>query len=154
MTRQEGEDFLYREARLLDERRFEEWLALFTDDARYWIPPTEHTDALREASLVYDDRETLFDRVERLRSPTAHSQAPPSRTRHFITNVEVEDGDDHMVTLYSNLIIYEARLGQERSFAGRCEHHLHFADDRWSIRLKKVVFVSGDFPHFNLTFLI
>jgi len=154
MTRQEAEDFLYREARLLDERRFEEWLALFTDDARYWIPPSEHTDALREASLVYDDRETLFDRVERLRSPAAHAQAPPSRTRHFITNVEVEDGDDHLVTVYSNLIIYEARLGQERSLAARCEHHLHFADDRWSIRLKKVVFVSGDFPHYNLTFLI
>jgi 3-phenylpropionate/cinnamic acid dioxygenase small subunit len=154
MTRTEAEDFLYREARLLDDRRFEEWLTLFADDARYWMPPTEETDPLHETSIVYDDHATLTDRVERLRSPAAHSQAPPSRTRHFITNVEVEAADDETVTVYSNLIVYEARVGQERSYAASCQHRLRLQDGAWLITLKKVVLVNGDSPLYNLTFLI
>jgi 3-phenylpropionate/cinnamic acid dioxygenase small subunit len=154
MTRAEAEDFLYREARLLDERRFEDWLALFDDEAHYWLPRHEHDDPRRDAALAYDDRRTLGDRVERLRSPAAHAQAPPSRTRHLVTNVEVEDAPDTGVRLRSNFAVYELRTGGERTFAGHAEHYLRRTEDGWRIHLKKVVLVNADQPLYNLTFLL
>ena len=97
------EQFLYREVRLLSERRYEEWLELFTDDARYWMPARGtidvQPDALSdEGEMAYfdDDKEFLAVRIERLHSSLAHAEQPPSRLRYFISNVEVAalDGGD------------------------------------------------------------
>src|SRR5215469_14369458 len=92
LSRSEAEDILYREARLLDDRCYREWLELFGEDARYWIPCNgEGTDPEREITLVYDDLPRLRDRVERLASGVAHAQTPPSRTKRLISNVEVDN---------------------------------------------------------------
>src|SRR5262245_7246225 len=86
------EQFLVHEARLLDEARFDEWLALFTADAWYWVPSQPNQDNPRDTvSLIYDDRRLLETRVRRLASPRIYSQEPPSRTSRMIGNVTLED---------------------------------------------------------------
>src|SRR5438067_13788246 len=110
----EVEQFLYREARLLDERRFHEWLALFTDDVHYWmgaranryprnskaisiLSPNRYVEDDRtredELSILDETKETLAGRVARLETGMAWAEDPPSRTRHVISNIEVAEGD-------------------------------------------------------------
>lgn len=151
----EIEQFLYHEAALLDARNYEEWLALFTEDATYWMPAgTDDADPERETSLVYDDRRALGDRVGRLLHPSAHSQNPPSRTRHLITNVCIEELDNSKVCSYSNFIIIESRLGQQRTFGGHYEHQLRRGSDGWRIASKKVCLVNNDGAlYYNLAFM-
>ena len=77
--------FVYREARLLDEKRFDEWYELFTEDGFYWVPlAPEQVDPLDHTSLAYEDRLLLKLRIERLKSPRAYSQQPPSRCHHLL----------------------------------------------------------------------
>src|SRR4029077_1824519 len=94
------EQFLLHEARLLDEGRFGEWLALFTPDARYWVPSEpDQKSPLDTVSLIYDDRRLLETRVRRLASPRIYSQEPRSRTSRVVTNVTIEDVTDPVATL-------------------------------------------------------
>ena len=89
------EAFLVHEARLLDDGRFEEWLALFTTDAWYWVPAQPHQANPRDTvSLIYDDRRLLETRVRRLASPRIYSQEPRSRTTRIIANVTIEEQSD------------------------------------------------------------
>src|SRR5271170_7268675 len=82
------ERFLVHEARMLDEARYDEWLALFTEDAWYWVPSEPHQQNPRDTvSLIYDDRRLLETRVRRLMSANAHAQEPPSRTSRIVANV-------------------------------------------------------------------
>jgi 3-phenylpropionate/cinnamic acid dioxygenase small subunit len=154
MKRSEAEDFLTREARLLDERKFEDWLELFDDSARYWVPTKDETDPGLHTSLVFDDRSTLEDRVSRLQDSAAHAQSPPSTTRHFITNVEVEELGNGETKIYSNFLVYEIRMKRERLCAGWCEHRLRQYDNRWLITEKKVCLINSDQAIYNLTFLL
>src|SRR5262249_39440535 len=89
------EEFLIHEARLLDERRFREWMELFADDGTYWVPAApDQASPFDRASLFYDDRELMKTRVERLEHPRIHVQTPPSRTAHLGGNVRVEQADE------------------------------------------------------------
>src|SRR5437764_3464317 len=132
----EIEQFLYREARLLDSRRFHEWLELFTEDVRYWmtarsnryprsskaitiLDPARYVkdDLTREDELALLDetKETLAARVARLDTGMAWAEDPPSRTRHLITNIEVEAGDMHPeLKAYSNFLVYRSRGEREQ----------------------------------------
>src|SRR5713226_5350313 len=86
------EEFLVQEARLLDEARFDEWLALFTEDAWYWVPTEpDQANPFDTVSLIYDDRRLLETRVRRLASPRIYSQEPRSRTSRMVGNVTIED---------------------------------------------------------------
>jgi 3-phenylpropionate/cinnamic acid dioxygenase small subunit len=132
------EQFLYREARLLDERRFDEWLGLFTDDIRYWmagrtnrypkrskaiaiLDPERYIEddvlAEDELAILDEDRATLAARIARLDTGMAWAEDPPSRTRHLIVNVEVEPGgaDDELVA-HSNFLVYRSRGEREEDF--------------------------------------
>ena len=85
------DDFLVHEARLLDDARFDEWLALFTDKATYWVPSEpDQSSPLDVVSLMYDDRRLLETRVRRLASPRIYSQEPRSRTSRVVSNVSIE----------------------------------------------------------------
>ena len=154
LTRQEAEDYLYAEARLLDDRRFDEWLALFTDDAYYWIPSKDDSDPRRETQIVYESRKRLKERVWRVQQTKAYAQSPPSKTRHIVSNVEVDNGADGEARVQCNIVVHEARLDQERSVAGHCEYDLKREDGAWRICMKKVWLLSREFPLYNLTFLI
>jgi 3-phenylpropionate/cinnamic acid dioxygenase small subunit len=162
LTRQEAEDFLYHEACLLDERRLEEWLELFTEDGIYWIPIDEASDPEQEPSILYDDSLTRAQRVHQLLHQSHYTQMPPSRTVHFISNVRVDGGGDGGETMIRcNVLAFELRpgdqrqlgLGAQRPVAGQCEYRLRHKD-RWQISLKKVVLIDRDLPLENFTFIL
>ncbi len=155
MSIQEAADILYKEARLLDEKRFDEWLALFTDDARYWVPCNrDDGDPNREISIIYDDRQTMRDRVSRLQSGVAHAQSPFSKTRRLITNIDVEKAGDGEAIVFSNFVIYELRRSKQNAFAGHYEHHLRQENDGWKIGFKKAALINNDEVIDSLTFLV
>lgn len=162
LTRQDAEDVLNRESRLLDERRFEEWLELFTADGIYWLPMVDGSDPRREPSLLYDDARLREQRVHRLLHEPNYAQLPPSRTIHYVSNIDVEDaGAAGDARVRCNLLVVELRpgprrqlgLGKQNTFAARCEYHLRAADG-WKIALKKVLLIDSDQPVPPLTFLI
>lgn len=155
VTRQQVEEFLYREARLLDDGRFQEWLELFDDEAVYWVP-YKHQDAdpRRDVSIIYDDRARMGERVQRLLSGNAHSQDPPSVTRRIVGNVEIESEEDGRITVSSNFIIAEFRHDQQNVYAGRYEHEIDTSGAQWRIRRKKVELVNSTQPQGNLSFML
>jgi 3-phenylpropionate/cinnamic acid dioxygenase small subunit len=146
--------FLFHEAELLDGRRFEEWLALYTDDAIYWIPQGEETDHTHHVSIAYDDRRRLHERVVRLASGFAFSQDPPSRTCHVVGNVRVVGEVDGDLDVRSNLMLAEMRRGAQRVYAGDVSHRLVPTGESFMVRAKTVRLINSDIPLSNLTFLI
>jgi biphenyl 2,3-dioxygenase beta subunit len=115
----EVEEFLYREASLLDERRLDEWLALTTDDIHYWMPIRRTTTAkeidnefTKPGGMAFfdDDKNTLGLRVQRLQVGRAWAEDPPSRTRHVVTNVRILGVDGNDITAASNFMLYRTRL--------------------------------------------
>ena len=156
VARADVEALLYREARLLDENRLEEWLSLFTDDAVYWVPAGgDAPDPTRHVSLVYDDRQRLGLRVDRLQGSHAYAQDPPSRICRIVTNVEVEESATGAgeVDVHSVLTIVEVRAGKQRLYAARCRHHLR-DQDGLKIARKEVRLVNRDDVFDNLTLLL
>ena len=137
------EAFVLREARLLDEQRYAEWLELFAADAIYWIPTRPNQASPHEAlSIIYEPRALLAVRVERLSRKEMHVQSPPSRTVHHVSAVEV-DGDQ----VRSALIVAEWRAGEARWFAGRVTHRLRKEASGLRIALKRVDLIDGEAPH-------
>lgn len=146
---QAAEQFLYREARLLDDRRFAEWLELFSDDVRYWMPVrggrsgrAPATEFAKENELAFFDetKETLRMRVRKLGTGMAWAEEPPSRTRHLVTNVEAyETGSNSEILVYSNFVVYRTRLeAKEDLFVGRREDLLRKNARSWKIAQRKV----------------
>lgn len=118
------ENFLFHEARLLDEGRFEDWVELFTADGEYWVPAVwQQPDPLDHLSLFYEDRNLLKVRINRLRHHGTTTMQPPSRTVHQVGNVAVRDAAGEIV-VESNLICAEYRLDRQRLFAGLVRHEL------------------------------
>jgi len=155
-TRDACEALLSREARLLDAGRLEEWLALLSPECLYWIPATPGGgDPRQEVSLVFDDRRRLEDRIARLRTGSAYSQIPPSRTRHLLTNLEVWAGSGpDRLRARANVAIYEVRLGVQRALVGWCGYGLCRAGGDWRIERKMVNLIDCDQGLENLSFLL
>jgi 3-phenylpropionate/cinnamic acid dioxygenase small subunit len=153
--REKVEQFIYHEARLMDENRYDEWLALWTDDALYWVPcGRDDIDPKREVSLIYDDRMRLETRITRLKSGTAHAQDPKSRMRRVISNLEIEERANGEVTAEANFMLAELRRGVQDIFAGRTIYHLRPEHGSFKLAYKKVLLVNNDEFIDNLTFLI
>jgi len=138
--------FLYREARLLDERRFEEWQALFTEDGYYWVPTKpDQTDPLAQVSIFYDDQDSMRTRIQRLRHPEIHIQSPPSRTARVVSNIWLDaPPKDADILVKSTLIVLEYRQGQQRQFGGLVSHALVRHAGEFRIRCKKVELINAD----------
>lgn len=158
----EIEQFLYREARLLDERRLHEWVELFTEDVRYWMPmrsnryPAEskaiglldqgqeraiERAPQAELALLDETKASLQARIARLDTGMAWAEDPPSRTRHLISNIEVEEGDTASeLKVYSNYLVYRTRGETEQDFyIGRREDVLRRIDGAWKIARRKII---------------
>jgi len=147
LSRAALEDFIIHEARLLDSRRFRDWMALFADDGTYWVPAVpDQTSPFDQASLFFDDRELMKTRVERLEHPRIHVQTPPSRTAHLVGNVVVEETDrakgEYLVG--STLIMVEYRDETQRVFAGRQRHRLRRDGETFRIVQKRVDLINCD----------
>src|SRR5258705_4553789 len=127
-----------REARLLDQLKFDEWLAMYAPECIYWVPATpQGGDPRREVAISFDDRRRMEDRVYRLRTGYAWSQAPKSRTVRMISNVEVfAAGAARMVR--SNFLISEFRPDGVRFLSGFCTHRFVEQDGRWLISVRQV----------------
>jgi len=155
VDRQQIENFLYREARLMDEHAYDEWLALWTEDALYWVPANaDDIDPQRHVSIVYEDKARLEDRIARLKSGAAYAQDPKSRLRRVIANIEIEEGENGEVTVYANFNLTELRRSQQRTFAGRTIHKLRPDGTSFKVASKKVLLVNNDEVISNLTFLV
>jgi len=140
------EAFLLHEARLLDDGKFDDWLALFTADAWYWVPSElDQADPFETVSLIYDDRRLLETRVRRLASPRMYSQEPRSRTSRIVANVSIEEAERNACTLRSKFIMVEYRREHQRVFGGTALHRLvQQADGRIMIAWKRVNLVNCD----------
>jgi 3-phenylpropionate/cinnamic acid dioxygenase small subunit len=136
------EDFVAAEAALLDAARFDEWLALFTDDGHYWVPlqGSRQADPVSHNSIAYEDRLLLQLRVDRLKDPRAHSQHPRSECQHLLQrSVLLEtDAAAGTVVLRTPFIYVEARGDEQVLLAGTCRHQLVRRGPDWSIRQKRV----------------
>ena len=146
--RDEVEKFLYREARLLDERRFEEWMNLFAEDGYYWVPAAPDVDDPYDGvSIFFDDRAVMKTRLRRLDHPRIHSQKPASRTVHTVSNVEIDEdyGEDGEILVRSAVTMLEYRLEKQTAFAGRCRHLLRATDGGgFEIAWKRVDLINCD----------
>jgi benzoate/toluate 1,2-dioxygenase beta subunit len=139
------EEFLYHEARLLDAQRLEEWLALFTEDATYWLPlERDQKDPVDTSSIVYDDRTLLELRVKQARHPRAHARLPLARTVHQVGNVAVLDNSSSEVVVSSSLVLVEFRSEKQRVWGALVEHRLRRAGDSWKIARKRVDLVNSE----------
>jgi 3-phenylpropionate/cinnamic acid dioxygenase small subunit len=138
--------FLDHEARLLDERRFREWMALFTEDGTYWVPAVSgQASPFDQASLFYDDRALMKTRIDRLEHPLIHAQTPPSRTAHLIGGVIVEAEEEAGIyAVGSTVIMVEYRAERQRVFAGRQHHRLRRVAEDFRIVQKRVDLVNCD----------
>jgi benzoate/toluate 1,2-dioxygenase beta subunit len=137
---------LEREARLLDQLRLDDWLKLYAPECIYWVPGTPNGgDPRREVAISFDDRRRLEDRVYRLNTGYAWSQAPKSRTVRMISNVEVFAGaepDARMVR--SNFLISEFRVDGTRYLSGWCGHRFVQRDGGWAIAVRQVNLIDCD----------
>lgn len=140
ITRQDAEEFLYREAAMLDRWQLDEWLALFTDDAVYHVPTVGTApDVPPDNALFYiaDDRQRLRERVVRLQKKSAHVEWPRSRTRHMVSNVLVdarEDGDTEVSAAFS---VHRFKSGAADAYVGSYRYRLVRVDGQLRIREKR-----------------
>jgi 3-phenylpropionate/cinnamic acid dioxygenase small subunit len=144
------EQFLYRQAEILDERRWDEWLGLFAADGRYWMPADEtQTTGDGVPNIFYEDLDLMKVRVGRLGHPRAWSQQPPNRTSHIVSNVviEREDAKTGDVVVRSKFHVAEFRLDQLRHFLGRYRHHLKRTPSGYKIALQRVDLVNAEGPY-------
>ena len=156
VTREQVENFLYREARLMDTNAYDDWLALYADDALYWVPcNADDVDPSRQISIYYENRARLQERLDRLKSGAAHAQEPRSQLLRIISNVAIDDEDaSGEVTVHANFHLTELRRSRQRLIAGRTLHKLRPHHGSFQIVLRKVMLLNNDEVIDNLTFLV
>jgi biphenyl 2,3-dioxygenase subunit beta len=142
------EQFYYAEAAALDQRRYDDWLALFADDVHYWMPVrrTRTSNELNEeftapgAVAYFDDTKTMLaTRVRKLQTGYSWAEDPPSRTRHLITNVQILDERGDTLNVASNFHVYRTRLNSEEdSWIGHREDVLRRTGGTFQIAGRKI----------------
>ena len=140
--RAEVEDFLYREAALLDEWKLEEWLGLLTEDASYLVPPNDHPDATNANTLftLADDIVRIRERIKRLMSPECHAEYPHSRTRRMISNVRILESKGDLVTVAANFVCYRFRRFERlREYVGAYRYVLKRDGRELRIKERRVI---------------
>jgi benzoate/toluate 1,2-dioxygenase beta subunit len=156
ITREAVEAFLFREARFADENRYDEWLALWTEDVIYWVPANiDEYDPDEHVSILYDNRERLQDRIARLKSGGAWSQEPQSRMRRLISNIEIEPAErpDERIVI-SNFVLGELRRGRDAVYFAQQKLRLRQTAEGLRMSAKTVYLVKNNEPLHNLSFII
>ena len=161
-------DFLYREAELLDERRYDEWLALLADDLRYWMPmrrnvkfgegEREFTRAGTDIAWFDEGKDTLTRRVRQIQTGIHWAEEPQSRIAHLVSNVQVVEAspsatEPHEVAVKCRFLIYRNRVETETDIlVGKREDVLRRAGDEWQIARRKIILDQNVLLSKNLTF--
>lgn len=157
ITRQDVVDFLYTEAKILDEWRLKEWAALFTDDGTYKIPPIGDPEASATESLFYahDNRARLQERAERLLKKEAHVEYPHSTTVHNYNNILVSNLDSDVITVECNFTIHRTKREVMDTFIGKHTYELVEQNDELAIKSKKVVLHLDSLrPHGKISLIL
>jgi 3-phenylpropionate/cinnamic acid dioxygenase small subunit len=155
MADREIESFLYGEARLMDEHRFDEWLALWEEGGSYWVPcNADDIDPSRQVSIIYDDYLRLKQRIDRLKSGTVQALDPRPRMRRVIGNIEADTVAGDTVTASSNFILGVTRGENQELWIGRSIHRLRRTALGFKIAHKKVLLTNSDQEMSLLQFLI
>jgi len=156
--------FYIREAWLLDERKFREWLDLFTDDVLYFMPRRKNVprrEAHREVTplgdlaLLEEDKRYLEMRVARLDSGMAWAEDPPSRTRHLVGNLLVQSLDGGLVQAKTAFLVYRSHLETDQQlFAGCREDVLRRVDGAWKIARRTILLDANVLLDKNLSIFL
>ncbi|HKX09080.1 MAG TPA: aromatic-ring-hydroxylating dioxygenase subunit beta [Stellaceae bacterium] len=149
-TLREVEQFLYRQAELLDEKRWEDFIGLFAADGMYWMPAApEQTTGDGVPSIFYEDRNLMTVRMKRVTHPHAWSQSPMWGTSHLVSNVAIEREDPRTgeLTVRSRFHMMEFRRDASRHFAGTYRHQLVREHGSYRIKLQRVDMVNGQGPY-------
>jgi len=160
--------YFYTEAELLDERRYDEWLALLTDDIRYWMPmrrnvkfgdtTREFTRETEDVSWFDEGKDTLNRRVKQIETGIHWAEEPRSRITHMISNVQLLDlapdiGATREVTTKCRFLIYRNRVETETDLlVGKREDTLRRDGDSWKIARRKIILDQNVLLTKNLTF--
>jgi 3-phenylpropionate/cinnamic acid dioxygenase small subunit len=159
--REELEQFLFFEARCIDEKRWDDWLSLYLEEAIYWVPTDrDQVDPLQQASIIYDDKATLRLRAKRMTHPQAHSLDRRPESTHLVSNVMLDEVIDRDFVLYhvsSSFIAlgYQEDLRNTQTvYGGKYFHQLVRIDKQLKIKQKKVVLNNCDAPHRNIQILL
>ena len=147
VSRQDLIDFVVREARMLDDKRYDEWNALFTDDAIYWVPLVpDQEDGPGHTSHLYEDKLLRDLRIARLKSPRAFSQQPPSRCHHLLQTPTVEQFDPQAArfVVRSEFHYAESQGDELQFYVGTCLHHLTVVEGTLRMTLKRVNLINCD----------
>ena len=139
--REQVENFLFREAELLDDWRLDDWVALFTEDARYVVPTTDlpEGDPQRDLVFIDDDITRLRARAVRLNSRHAHREYPWSRTRRFVSNVRVAETGDGKLSVTANVMVYRFRSGEGAPYVGSVHYTLRRDNGELKIAYRRAV---------------
>ncbi|NLY26507.1 MAG: aromatic-ring-hydroxylating dioxygenase subunit beta [Alcaligenaceae bacterium] len=156
------EKLILREAQLLDAGKLDDWLALYTEDATYWLPIDETVDPLKESSIIFDNHIRLAMRVEQIMRQARVAQQPPSQTLRMISNVDVQESTDETATVNYALLMTEVRsgdwrqngLGQTRFFPGHCTVKARNVNGDWKICQKTIVLLNRHQPIVGMSFII
>ena len=168
---QEIAEFLYREAELLDERRYDEWLGLLADDIRYWMPmrrnvkfgegEREFTRAGTDIAWFDEGKDTLTRRVRQIQTGIHWAEEPPSRICHMVSNVQIVRATPNgsampsEVEVRSRFLVYRNRVETETDIlVGKREDVLRRVDGAWKIARRMVVLDQSVLLAKNLTFFI
>lgn len=162
--RLEIEDFLYREADLLDDRKYDDWLELFTEDARYWMPmrrnvtseeiATENTTERHDMSWFDEGKATLIQRVQQIKTGVHWAEEPYSRISHLVSNVRLLEVGPTEVRVRCRFIVYRNRMVDEESlFVGKRIDTLRRVGRSWKIARREIildqsVMLSKNFTNF------
>ena len=168
LLKQKLEDFLYHEAELLDERRYEAWLALLADDVRYWMPmrrnvkfgelEREFTREGQDINWFDEGKETLTRRVQQILTGVHWAEEPLSRLCHMISNVQILHVQPSVVepaevTVKCRFLIYRNRVETETDIlVGKREDVLRRVHGQWQISQRKVILDQNVLLAKNLTF--
>lgn len=148
-TQRDVEHLLYYQAEVLDERRWEEWLGLFTDDGVYWMPASSDQETGEgQPNIFYEDHYLMDMRIRRVEHPYAHSQAAGHRTSHVVSNVmiksEIKAADELVATSRFHMVEY--RLDDQSHFSGKYTHTLIKTDSGYRIKLQRVDLTNVEGP--------
>jgi p-cumate 2,3-dioxygenase beta subunit len=139
-TRNDIEEFLYREAALLDAWKLEDWLSLFTEDAHYHVPTVgTAADVQPDNTLFYiaDDRARMQERVIRLQKKGAHVEWPRSRTRHMVSNVLIDSREGNEFLVSAAFSVYRFKNGHTDNYVGSYRYRLTVEGSTLRIREKR-----------------
>jgi 3-phenylpropionate/cinnamic acid dioxygenase small subunit len=146
---------LYQEARLLDERKYREWLGIFSDDCIYWVPANERiVDPRADCTINFDDRRRMTDRVQLIETGVLHAQTPHSRTCRLVSNIECWKISTNRIGVRSNVSIFEYRNGRSANYLGWQGHILAKEKRGLRIKAKTINLLNADQPQGNITFIL